>query len=258
MTKRTSVRAQAREIYRGLAAAPLAANEATPTPDPSPRCADACGGGEKSPPSQSFGAASLTEKARALYETSAVPVREIAALAGVTERTIYKYAAKHKWKPRYRRPDFAPVQGAGARFIRRADKGKPIALGLKATDPAGAKRAALACQEAELLSDEAQAEAKRVARPEAMIHAIEANNFALSEYRRWRERRGRERAKQRDRAHAEKCATLPGRFRKREPKGPLPPPTPRDFLIEGVYLRLMTVALSRVEALVAEEKASRG
>ena len=96
------------------------------------------------------------------------------------------------------------------------------------------------------------------ARAEAMIHAIEANNFALSEYRRWRERRGRERAKQRDRAHAEKCATLPGRFRKREPKGPLPPPTPRDFLIEGVYLRLMTVALSRVEALVAEEKASRG
>ena len=94
---------------------------------------------------------------RALYEHSAVPVAEIAKLAGVTERTIYKYAAKGRWKPRYafafRRARaaggapargwragkrFAPAKGAGGRFIRRADKGKPFAAGLKATDPAAA------------------------------------------------------------------------------------------------------------------------
>src|SRR5205814_1077213 len=36
----------------------------------------------------------LTEQVRALYEETVVPVREIARLAGVTERTIYKYARK--------------------------------------------------------------------------------------------------------------------------------------------------------------------
>ena len=47
---------------------------------------------------------------RALYEDSAVPVREIAAIAGATERTIYKYVAKLGWK---RRHHFAPAKGAG-------------------------------------------------------------------------------------------------------------------------------------------------
>ncbi len=37
---------------------------------------------------------------RALYEESAVPVREIMRRAGVTERTIYKYACKGQWRPR--------------------------------------------------------------------------------------------------------------------------------------------------------------
>ncbi len=39
---------------------------------------------------------------RALYEDSAVPVARSRRSAGVTERTIYKYAAKHGWKRRYR------------------------------------------------------------------------------------------------------------------------------------------------------------
>ena len=43
----------------------------------------------------------LTARVRALYENSAVPVREIARRAGVTERTIYKYAQKGGWKARY-------------------------------------------------------------------------------------------------------------------------------------------------------------
>jgi AcrR family transcriptional regulator len=93
MTRRTSTRALAREIYRE------SIMQETPTPDPSPHPPSPCGlrrtsgGGETT---------ELTERVRALYEGSAVPVREIARLAGVTERTIYKYAAKHAWKPRYR------------------------------------------------------------------------------------------------------------------------------------------------------------
>ena len=80
MTRRSSVRAQARRIYRD-------SKQVIAADPPSP-------GG--------FGGQGLTERARALYEDSAVPVREIARLTGVTERTIYKYAAKHAWKPRYR------------------------------------------------------------------------------------------------------------------------------------------------------------
>ena len=99
MTRRSSLRAQAREIYREMAAA-----RSTPTPDPSPSLdfpksdkSNFGGGGEKS----GLTAQNLTEKVRALYEHSAVPVAEIARLAGITERTIYKYAAKERWTPRY-------------------------------------------------------------------------------------------------------------------------------------------------------------
>ncbi|HWC91853.1 MAG TPA: helix-turn-helix domain-containing protein, partial [Pseudolabrys sp.] len=128
-------------------------------------------------------AQSLTEKVRALYANSAVPVAEIARLCGVSERTIYKYAARHRWPPRYawgpkgarprgRRPAprrgaswqararFAPVKGAGARFIRRADKSKPFAVGLKATDAAAAARAAADCAQADAHARAAQQEAR--------------------------------------------------------------------------------------------------
>jgi len=151
---------------------------------------------------------------RALYEGSAVPVREIAALAGVTERTVYKYARKHDWKPRYRwRPDgarpqaasggatpreettaaelaapaadaarwrswrpgeeFAPAKGAGGRFIARADLGLPVAVGLKATDPAGRSRAGELCGEAAALADEAEKRAKERLRwaKRELVHA---------------------------------------------------------------------------------------
>ena len=142
------------------------------------------GGGD--PPSPNgFGGQGLTARVRALYERSAVPVAEIARLCGVSERTIYKYAARHNWQPRYawaadgsrprvrrRRPapargagwqaraKFAPVKGAGARFIRRADKGKRVARGLKATDPAAAARAAADCAQADALARTAQQEAR--------------------------------------------------------------------------------------------------
>jgi predicted transcriptional regulator len=171
MTRRSSVRAQARRIYRDSAQA---------------KAAD--------PPSLRSGAASLTERARALYEDSAVPVREIARLAGVTERTIYKYAAKHAWKPRYRwaqnrgwraRATFAPAKGAGARFIRREDKGRPFATGIKATDPEAAARAAAECRRAQALASQAQAEAEDERRFEDYMRAGAAVNRALDQLQRY-------------------------------------------------------------------------
>src|SRR5690242_3608388 len=92
MTPRTSARAYAREVYcalaekEGLARASDCAGEAKDT--------------------------DLMARVRGLYEDSAVPVREIARLAGVTERTIYKYAQKHAWQPRYRWRDDHPCMHA--------------------------------------------------------------------------------------------------------------------------------------------------
>src|SRR6478736_1064326 len=43
----------------------------------------------------------LTEKIRALYEAGVVPVAEIARIAGVHQRTLYKYVAKRGWRRRY-------------------------------------------------------------------------------------------------------------------------------------------------------------
>src|SRR5690349_12096106 len=42
----------------------------------------------------------LTRQVRALYEDTVVPVAEIARIAGVSERTLYKYAARGGWERR--------------------------------------------------------------------------------------------------------------------------------------------------------------
>ena len=97
MTPRSSPRARAREIYRKM----VAARAGHPAPPHTPR--PAVEGGSWEGENSGLSAQNLTEKVRALYEHSAVPVAEIAKLAGVTERTIYKYARKHDWTPRYRR-----------------------------------------------------------------------------------------------------------------------------------------------------------
>jgi hypothetical protein len=141
---------------------------------------------------------SLTERVRALYEGSVVPVREIARLAGVSERTIYKYVRKGGWRRRHAGPalglsadvfagadaatgaanagggptagaglGFAPVKGAGGRFIRREDKDLPQARGLKALDSLGAQRAAAACVAAGVIADQAAAAAAAEARARA-------------------------------------------------------------------------------------------
>jgi hypothetical protein len=128
----------------------------------------------------------LTTRVRALYENSVAPVREIARLAGVSERTLYKYVAKGGWRRRNvclaresaaatanrgRRttpaPGFAPVKGSGGRFIARAQAELPQAHGLKALDPDGAQEAEARCAHAAMLADAAAAEAMRNAQARA-------------------------------------------------------------------------------------------
>ena len=65
MSRRSSTRAQAQDIY-----ARISAQEPAPSAVPT----------------------DLPARAHALYEGAAVPVRDIARLAGVSERTMYKYA----------------------------------------------------------------------------------------------------------------------------------------------------------------------
>jgi len=179
MSRRTSLRALAQTRYREkLAAKAQSPDIATPLPNPPPHPPSpdglrrTSGGGESK----------LLALLRALYEGAAVPVAEIARVAGITERTIYKYAAKGNWQPRYawtadgRRPrgkrrkrgarwlpraEFAPVKGAGGRFRRRADRGKRFAKGLHATDARVAARAAADCAEADALARQAETEAAR-------------------------------------------------------------------------------------------------
>jgi hypothetical protein len=153
-----------------------------------------------------------------------VPVREIARVIGVAERTIYKYAAKQRWKKRYAR---APEKGAGSRFIRREHRSLPFAQGLKATDPAGAQRAKAACRQAAHLSKQAQAEAEREQRAVAIIKAMEWTCRALSELREYLEARD-----------------------KQQPALP----APRNDRIAHVYERVLSMALSRWQALLAEEE----
>jgi hypothetical protein len=124
---------------------------------------------------------SLSERVRALYEGGVVPVREIARLCGVTERTIYKYARKLAWSPRVTRlagdgkPTAAKLaaRGAGGRFIPLAHAGLPHAQGLKALDADGARVAASACARAEVLSDQAIADSIKTAQGRAARDAEE-------------------------------------------------------------------------------------
>jgi hypothetical protein len=242
MTRRSSLRAAAREIYGALAAAPAA-----------PAGPAQIGAGEPSGPS----AQNLTEQVRALYETSAVPVREIAQLAGVSERTIYKYVRRHGWIRRYRvtprgaaaaaanrgrrlrpspdfAPDLTPVRGAGGRFIRREDKDKPFAHGLKATDAEARARAVAACRQAELLARAAQAQALTAQRFDARLRAIAEVNRACAELAQYRHTRARQ-------ARDEQACDRPA---------------PDGDLVERALSRALELATQRWEALLAPEQQS--
>jgi hypothetical protein len=122
------------------------------------------------------GGVALTEQVRALYEGGVVPVREVARIAGVSERTLYKYVQTLGWTPRVTRRagDGRPTaaqraaRGAGGRFMALADADKPHARGLKALDPEGARLAGERCRRAAALSQAADAAAQaRAARVRA-------------------------------------------------------------------------------------------
>lgn len=225
MTPRLSVRAAARDIYVKMAREAAAASVAksTPTahlsPCPSPHSSPdgerplAFGGGEKNE-NEGGQQLDLMTRLRRLYEDSAVPVREIARLAGVTERTLYKYIAKGGWRRRYvraargngaggaqrglrwlRASGHEPVKGAGGRFIARADADKPVARGIKAVDPQARARAEAACRAASLRHATAKAEADAAHVWEARLRAINAASAAMAAYGRWREGRARRAAK---------------------------------------------------------------
>ncbi len=166
-----SVRADARRRY--LKAAERERLDAPPA------------GGEPAEPS-------LTDRVGDLYENSVVPVREIARLVGVTERTIYKYVETRGWRRRHvclareeavaaanrgrrmrPRAGFAPAKGAGGRFVRREEAGRAHAQGLKALDPQGARRALERCMRAGILSEAAVAEAVAAAQARAEADALE-------------------------------------------------------------------------------------
>jgi len=218
-----SLRARARVILRETTsnATERADVSCTPFPDPPPQAGRECTADAAPLPAGTAGPApvtaaepSLTDRVRDLFERSALPVREIARLAGVTERTIYKYAAKHQWKPRYRwqphdpakrkpvrrkedapvqeskagarhrrwQPEapFAPAKGAGGRFVARERAGAAHPVGLKATDPAAAARAAAACVRAGEHAAAAQAKAERARRAEACVAAVAQVHAALA------------------------------------------------------------------------------
>ena len=231
MTKRTSLRAAARARYRQAAQGHAAVPEQsaiTPLPGAAPQ-EPALGARLRAPGGgrgQTVSAAAtlpsidgdrgktvdpqiavdtpLTTQARALYEDSVVPVREIARLAGVSERTLYRYVEKGGWRRRHRcrardeavaaanrgrrvapAERFAPVKGAGGRFIRREDAHRPHARGIKALDPAGAAAAAAACAEAGTRSEAAVAQASaEMAARDARERAEKERGVALRSYAR--------------------------------------------------------------------------
>lgn len=160
--------------------------ERAPTPDPSPRLADARGGGEKTEQAVAQ-TPSLMARVQSLYEDSAVPVREIARLCGVTERTIYKYAARGGWRGRYA---VKPVKGAGGRFVPRGEAGRPVAQGLvqgiKALDPSARAQASTACAAASARAAKARARADARQVWEARVAAINAVSAAMAAYNRFR------------------------------------------------------------------------
>lgn len=123
-----------------------------------------CAGAPAAMPVPDDGAAretGLTARVRALYEDGLVPVRELARLCGVTERTLYKYAARGRWRKRYARRALA--KGTGGRFVPRAEAeteaGVAKASGLKALDPLAAGQALAACAQAEAIAHRAAARA---------------------------------------------------------------------------------------------------
>jgi hypothetical protein len=120
------------------------------------------GDGERASPQPGL-LPSLLQRTQYLYEKTIVPVRKIAQLIGVSERTIYKYAKRYNWARRYVRP--ARTRGTGGRFITCEESAQaaqashgPFACGPKALDPLAAEAAAARCERAAAASNLAVSE----------------------------------------------------------------------------------------------------
>lgn len=114
-----------------------------------------------------------------------MPVREIARLAGVSERTLYKYVQRGGWQRRHARAGgTAMAKGAGGRFVPREEAPAPHSGGLKALDPLAGEHATAQANEAQSLSDQAAAraleEAERQHQTERDVRTL---NFILSALR---------------------------------------------------------------------------
>jgi hypothetical protein len=114
------------------------------------------GDGERASPQPGL-LPSLLQRTQYLYEKTVVPVRKIAQLIGVSERTIYKYAKRYNWARRYVRP--ARTRGTGGRFAAREESAQAApACGPKALDPLAAEAAAARCERAAAASNLAVSE----------------------------------------------------------------------------------------------------
>jgi len=238
MTSRTSVRAQAQRLYREQAAA-----RADLSTSPPSLSLPLKGGGNDCAAAPPAKPTSLTRRVRKLYEESAMPVREIAAVAGVSERSIYKHARKLNWQPRYRwnadglRPAgagsgaaVAPVKGAGGRYIRRDAAGQPVQCGLKATDPAAHRRAVAASRQAAVAAEAAARAARTEASFTARLNAIKYVALMADDLVNYRERRAKE---------------LRGN----------PPPDPDD--VEELHYRAVMLAAKQAVRLFQESQRQR-
>jgi hypothetical protein len=90
-----------------------------------------------------------------LYENSALPVREIAHIAGIIERTLYTYVRKGGW----RRRNWRHARYGGGRLAPADDTAFPEAGGANAPAPADARQTAAAYAEARRLTEASSAAA---------------------------------------------------------------------------------------------------
>jgi hypothetical protein len=165
---------RAADPFAGVIVASVAPTDSGP--EPSPRADE---GPDRDHGERTSGKpTTLLDRVRDIYENTVMPVREIARLVGVTERTLYRYVERHGWVRRHvciardqavrianrdrllaPRPGFGRAKGAGGRFIARDETAAPHPGGLKALDPLGAERVIADCEEARRLSDAAITEA---------------------------------------------------------------------------------------------------
>jgi hypothetical protein len=129
---------------------------------------------------------SFAGQLRHLYEHSALPVREIAKIAGIIERTLYSYASKGGWQRR----NWRHAAYRGARVVP-AGTGFPETPGVAPTAD-DARQTATDYLQARRLAETAGAAAalaarEREARREAERIKREARDHAEAEDRTWKQ-----------------------------------------------------------------------